>query len=177
MLGWLHRPGFAPGQPRGGLRYDACRSWMACRAVARGDSPPAPVGLRRGSLLSLRERRRSRSLALFCQLLESGLPSRSSPATARLRPLGFGAAAFSRFASEGWWGKKDSNLRSHKTADLQSAPFATRDTPPFNHIASPAAELAAAEAMDDVNTVSRWRAPGRRVYGRREVPKSTKAGR
>src|SRR4051794_8656522 len=22
-----------------------------------------------------------------------------------------------------WWGKKDSNLRSHKTADLQSAPF------------------------------------------------------
>ncbi len=29
-----------------------------------------------------------------------------------------------------WWGKKDSNLRSHKTADLQSAPFATRDTPP-----------------------------------------------
>ena len=27
-----------------------------------------------------------------------------------------------------WWGRKDSNLRSHKTADLQSAPFATRDT-------------------------------------------------
>ena len=39
-------------------------------------------------------------------------------------------------ASEGWWGKKDSNLRSHKTADLQSAPFATRDTPPSNNIAS-----------------------------------------
>ena len=54
--------------------------------------------------------------------------------TARLRPLGFGAAAFSRFASEGWWGRKDSNLRSHKTADLQSAPFATRDTPPLNSI-------------------------------------------
>jgi hypothetical protein len=32
-----------------------------------------------------------------------------------------------------WWGKKDSNLRSHKTADLQSAPFATRDTPPRRH--------------------------------------------
>src|SRR5215211_1999023 len=30
---------------------------LACRAVACGDSPPAPVGLRRGSLLSLRERR------------------------------------------------------------------------------------------------------------------------
>jgi hypothetical protein len=29
-----------------------------------------------------------------------------------------------------WWGRKDSNLRSHKTADLQSAPFATRDTSP-----------------------------------------------
>ena len=31
-----------------------------------------------------------------------------------------------------WWGRKDSNLRSHKTADLQSAPFATRDTPPLD---------------------------------------------
>ena len=60
-------------------------------------------------------------------------------ATARLRPVGFGVAAFSRFASEGWWGKKDSNLRSRKTADLQSAPFATRDTPPSNNIASPTA--------------------------------------
>jgi hypothetical protein len=39
--------------------------------------------------------------------------------------------SLARFASEGWWGKKDSNLRSHKTADLQSAPFATRDTPPL----------------------------------------------
>lgn len=52
---------------------------------------------------------------------------------ARLRRKGFGAAAFS-LAREGWWGKKDSNLRSHKTADLQSAPFATRDTPPLNSI-------------------------------------------
>jgi hypothetical protein len=34
----------------------------------------------------------------------------------------------------GWWGRKDSNLRSHKTADLQSAPFATRDTSPLNSI-------------------------------------------
>src|ERR1700730_17849601 len=42
-----------------------------------------------------------------------------------------------------WWGKKDSNLRSHKTADLQSAPFATRDTPPLNNIASPPVEMAA----------------------------------
>lgn len=52
---------------------------------------------------------------------------------ARLRPPGFGGAAFS-LAREGWWGKKDSNLRSRKTADLQSAPFATRDTPPLNSI-------------------------------------------
>src|SRR5688572_11594858 len=29
-----------------------------------------------------------------------------------------------------WWGRKDSNLRSHTAADLQSAPFATRDTSP-----------------------------------------------
>src|SRR6266481_2040557 len=30
-----------------------------------------------------------------------------------------------------WWGRQDSNLRSHEAADLQSAPFATRDTPPL----------------------------------------------
>src|SRR3569623_1858939 len=33
-----------------------------------------------------------------------------------------------------WWGKKDSNLRSHTAAELQSAPFATRDTPPLSVI-------------------------------------------
>ena len=37
-------------------------------------------------------------------------------------------AAFARRATaarqgEAWWGKKDSNLRSHKTADLQLQPF------------------------------------------------------
>src|SRR5215475_12904735 len=34
-----------------------------------------------------------------------------------------------------WWGRQDSNLRSHEAADLQSAPFATRDTPPLDGIA------------------------------------------
>src|SRR5882724_13269796 len=62
---------------------------------------------------------------------------------------------------EAWWGKKDSNLRSHKTADLQSAPFATRDTPPLNPIASPPAETATDMAMDDVKTGRRWRKIGR----------------
>src|ERR1700730_1941346 len=37
---------------------------------------------------------------------------------------------------EAWWGRKDSNLRSHEAADLQSAPFATRDTSPLNSIAT-----------------------------------------
>ena len=40
--------------------------------------------------------------------------------------------AVAREASEGWWGRQDSNLRSHEAADLQSAPFATRDTPPLD---------------------------------------------
>ena len=39
--------------------------------------------------------------------------------------------ARSTFQGFRWWGRKDSNLRSHEAADLQSAPFATRDTPPF----------------------------------------------
>jgi hypothetical protein len=55
-------------------------------------------------------------------------------------------------AISNWWGKKDSNLRSHKTADLQSAPFATRDTPPLNSIASPRRN-GSRQAMDDVKTV------------------------
>ena len=94
-----------------------------------------------------------------------------------LRDPGGCKSCEARYREAGWWGKKDSNLRSHKTADLQSAPFATRDTPPFNSIASPTAELAAAEAMDDINTVSRWRAPGRAVYGGSAMAKSTNASR
>ena len=38
-------------------------------------------------------------------------------------------AVFSIF-SKPWWGKQDSNLRRLPPADLQSAPFATRDIPP-----------------------------------------------
>ena len=41
----------------------------------------------------------------------AGLPSRSSRQPARLRPAGYGAAAFSRFASEGWWSRSGSNRR------------------------------------------------------------------
>ena len=66
--------------------------------------------------------------------------SRGKP-TARLRPAGFGVAAFAHFAtrkpglacpavareaSEGWWGRKDSNLRSHEAADLQASPLLTK---------------------------------------------------
>ena len=52
---------------------------------------------------------------------------------------------------EAWWGRKDSNLRSHKTADLQSAPFATRDTSPQQH-RNPTAETAEIRAIDDAET-------------------------
>ena len=41
-----------------------------------------------------------------------------------------------------WWGRQDSNLRSHEAADLQSAPFATRDTPPLNNIHDLPAKMA-----------------------------------
>src|SRR6185437_10224007 len=63
------------------------------------------------------------------------------PHTAALLRQGFGGHPASRSESvqsceaprreAGWWGRKDSNLRSHEAADLQSAPFATRDTSPF----------------------------------------------
>src|ERR1700726_1849307 len=57
----------------------------------------------------------------------------ATPDTLRPDDLSLAAPRGAR-QGEAWWGKKDSNLRSHKTADLQSAPFATRDTPPFNNI-------------------------------------------
>ena len=44
-----------------------------------------------------------------------------------------------------WWGKQDSNLRRRTPADLQSAPFATRDIPPRAFRAS-VASLARFEA-------------------------------
>ena len=31
-----------------------------------------------------------------------------------------------------WWGEKDSNFRSHKTTDLQSAPFGRSGITPFS---------------------------------------------
>src|SRR4029077_3146149 len=75
-----------------------------------------------------------------------------------------------------WWGKKDSNLRSHEAADLQSAPFATRDTPPLNSIDSPPAEMAATRTSDDVKTQAPdHRFPVGRVYGGSRRAKSTNA--
>ena len=43
----------------------------------------------------------------------AGLPSRSSRQPARRRPLGSGAAARARCASEGWWAWEDLNFRPH----------------------------------------------------------------
>src|SRR6185437_8849998 len=43
----------------------------------------------------------------------AGLPSRSSRQPARRRPLGSGATALARCASEGWWAWEDLNFRPH----------------------------------------------------------------
>ena len=80
-------------------------------------------------------------------------------------------------ASEGWWGRKDSNLRSHKTADLQSAPFATRDTPPLQPSRA-RRRNGGRQAMDDAETEGPDHGlPVGRVYGGSRPAKSTKAGR
>ena len=47
-------------------------------------------------------------------------------------PMGFGAAAFTRFASEGWWARQDSNLQPDRyerpalTIELQAPPRSGR---------------------------------------------------
>jgi hypothetical protein len=90
-----------------------------------------------------------------------------------LRPHDLRMAA--RLARNGvaWWGRKDSNLRSHEAADLQSAPFATRDTPPLNSIAT-AAEMADTRPWMTRKPEGPSRGlPVGRVYGRSRTAKST----
>src|SRR5581483_7659742 len=87
---------------------------------------------------------------------------------------GFGVTAFSRSASEGWWGRQDSNLRSHEAADLQSAPFATRDTPPLDGMRVHNSPFGRWTSHRDVKTARLLRRRGRRVYGGSGGAKSTK---
>jgi hypothetical protein len=74
---------------------------------------------------------------------------------------------------QGWWGKKDSNLRSHKTADLQSAPFATRDTPPLNSIKAEPPEWWQLRLWMTLKPVVDGGHPVGRVYGGIAPVKST----
>src|SRR5256885_1590337 len=59
-------------------------------------------------------------------------PSRSSRAEQPTFAAGSGAAAFTRFASEGWWARQDSNLQPDRyerpalTIELQAPPRAIR---------------------------------------------------
>ena len=109
-------------QPSLAKRRNHCAELAKPKLAAT--SPPSPKASARQPSLAKRP-----TTVLACQAEARG----NKPAFAE----GFGAAAFSRFASEGWWGRQDSNLRSHKTADLQSAPFATRDTPPLPRHGNP----------------------------------------
>ena len=66
-----------------------------------------------GSLRTARYRNEQRSEAFWCgsrrrtfRRAGPGLPSRSSWAERPAFALGFGAAAFTRFASEGWWARQ-----------------------------------------------------------------------
>ncbi len=101
---------------------------------------------------------------------------RFAPATPdTLRRCGLRMAA-PRVARKGeaWWGRKDSNLRSHKTADLQSAPFATRDTSPLNSIAThPTKRRRQGQSMTLKPEDPIAGLPVGRVYGGSSTAKST----
>jgi hypothetical protein len=103
---------------------------VACPAVAREQRPayarwasawqPSLASRAKESGLPSRSSRQRPACArrasawqpsLASRAKASGLPSRSSRTAARLRPVGFGVAAFTRFASEGWWARQDSNLQ------------------------------------------------------------------
>ncbi len=118
--------------------------------------------------------RKRETIAKRASAKPNGLPSHSSRNQHRLRQV---ASAWHpcELASEGWWGKKDSNLRSHKTADLQSAPFATRATPPLNSIETPTG-MAANRPWMTLKPGADGGHPVERVYGVSDMAKSTKAG-
>jgi hypothetical protein len=78
-------------------------------------SPP-PLKLRRDSL------RRGGFYTSWNEPGRDGLPSRSSRRVARLRENSYGAAAFSRCASEGWWAWVDLN---HRPRPYQGRALAT----------------------------------------------------
>ena len=60
------------------------------------------------------------------------MPSRRSRAERPAFAVGFGAAAFTHFASEGWWARQDSNLQPDRyerpalTIELQAPPRSGR---------------------------------------------------
>src|SRR5260370_23624877 len=105
----------------------ACPPWLTLHLRLRGGPPPEAEGVG----------------WVACRAVARA----PWPAFAR----GLRRGSLARFASVGWWGRKDSNLRSHKTADLQSAPFATRDTSPLNSIATHPLK-GGNKAMDDAET-------------------------
>jgi hypothetical protein len=118
---------------RGGTVIDrpAASTTVAARATFGIATSEVDVArkLRRVSVSAPRVRRwterHAANLPAFALQASARQPSLSS-----LRQAVLARRAEARAASEGWWGRQDSNLRSHEAADLQSAPFATRDTPP-----------------------------------------------
>jgi hypothetical protein len=134
-------------------------AWLADRACSH--SPPAPIGLRRGSLLLLRERRRSKELrTLSCQLLERGLPSRSSRRqAARARWASARQPSLASRAKAGG-GRRTRTFEVIRRLIYSQLPLPLGTLPrPTTSQAQPL--RGGDQAMDDVNTVSRWRAPGR----------------
>ncbi|MGY4224961.1 hypothetical protein ACVMIH_002322 [Bradyrhizobium sp. USDA 4503] len=128
---------YSPPSPfglwRGSLhsrRYDGV--FPACRAVAREATHASPiqpaVALRamawQPSLTSLRWSfpgllsRVSRSASCLAEPSPFGL-WRGSLHSLRYDGVFPACRAVAREASEGWWGRQDSNLRSHEAADLQ----------------------------------------------------------
>ncbi|MFY9954367.1 hypothetical protein [Bradyrhizobium sp.] len=99
---------------------------------------------------------------------------------------GFGAAAFAAFtvrlrllrSSYAWWGKKDSNLRSHEAADLQSGRKWLKPNSCWHHQKDTAAKPAADQSSAAANETQMKfeirpatpQSPGREPSGSRGSP-------
>ena len=87
------------------------RPWNFARRSKSSTSPQGWIGRfedQQARLRSFGATARQPSLASRAKA-EAGLPSRSSQPKPAFAQMGFGAAAFTRFASEGWWSRGDLN--------------------------------------------------------------------
>ena len=115
------------------------------REPMTGFEPVTPSLPRKYSTTELHRRRNQKLIAILhsdnneIQYSYKQIYTMSGRRDSNPRPIAWKAIALPAelLPHEIWWGEKDSNFRSHKTADLQSAPFGRSGITPFAYLQFP----------------------------------------